>query len=122
MNSNYSNQNQPAMPLKDSLLRLSVSPIKADREAIARLERETGKDIQKIIQELDSIDITLKAIDVTSPLERSHLKRLRWACFCASVVGISSLFLLSGDQLPLAIGLGFMLGVCWPVTKLGARG
>ena len=50
-------------PLKDALLRLSVSPIKADREAISRLERETGKDILGIIRELDSADLTLKAIE-----------------------------------------------------------
>lgn len=98
-------------PLKEALLRLSVSPVKADREAIFRLERETGKDIQKIIQDLDSIDITLQAIEEKSQLSSSKTKILVWGLSFGSLVGIVALFVLPWEKLVVAIALGFILGV-----------
>jgi hypothetical protein len=98
-------------PLKEALLRLSVSPIKADREAIARLERETGKDIQKIIQDLDSIDITLQAIEEKSQLSSTKTKLLVWGLSLGSLVGIVALFVLPWEKLVVAIALGFVFGI-----------
>ncbi len=105
-------------PLKDALLRLSVSPIKADREAISRLERETGKDILALIRELDSADLTLKAIEEKPALEKSLIKRrVEWGFFCGSLVGIAALFMVSPQQLPVAIALGIVLGISLPFPR-----
>lgn len=98
-------------PLKEALLRLSVSPVKADREAIVRLEKETGKDIQKIIQDLDSIDITLQAIEEKSQLSYKKNKLLVWGLSFGSLVGIIALFVLPWEKLVVAIALGFILGI-----------
>lgn len=118
MNNNEPPQNLPTIPLKESLLRLSVSPVKADREAIARLERETGKDIQKIIAELDSTDITLKALEEKPAGSYSKLMaRLRWGFFFSALVGILGLFLLSQERLTVAVALGFALGVSFPSPR-----
>jgi hypothetical protein len=104
-------------PLKDALLRLSVSPIKADREAISRIERETGKDILSLIQELDSTDITLKAIEEKPTTQIQLKKRLGWGLFCGSLVGIGTLFMVSPQQLPMAIALGIIFGISLPITR-----
>ncbi|HEY9852227.1 MAG TPA: hypothetical protein V6D28_22325 [Leptolyngbyaceae cyanobacterium] len=118
MNNNEPPQNLPTIPLKESLLRLSVSPVKADRDAIARLERETGRDIQKIIAELDSTDITLKALEEKPAVSHNKLlARLRWGFFFSALVGILGLFLLSQDRLTVAIALGFALGVSFPFSR-----
>jgi tetrahydromethanopterin S-methyltransferase subunit F len=98
-------------PLKEALLRLSVSPVKADREAISRLERETGKDIQKIIQDLDSIDITLEALEEKSQLSYNKNRLLVWGLSSGSLVGIVALFVLPWEKLVVAIALGFILGI-----------
>jgi hypothetical protein len=131
MNDNDSIQNQanalnPATksgkgevrPLKDALLRLSVSPIKADREAISRIERETGKDILGIIRELDSSDLTLKALEEKPSLQKSLVKmRIGWGFFCGSLVGIAAVFMVSPQQLPVAIALGIILGISLPLPR-----
>ena len=105
-------------PLKDALLRLSVSPIKADREAISRLERETGKDILGIIRELDSADLTLKAIEEKPAIQKSLVKRrIGWGFFCGSLVGIAAVFMVSPQQLPVAIALGIILGISLPFPR-----
>lgn len=105
-------------PLKDALLRLSVSPIKADREAISRIERETGKDILGIIRELDSTDITLKALEDKPILQKNLVKRrIGWGFFCGSMVGIAALFMVSPEQLPVAIALGIILGISLPFPR-----
>jgi hypothetical protein len=105
-------------PLKDALLRLSVSPVKVDRDAIARIERETGKDIQAIIQELDSVEITLKVLDEKPAQQANQLRRrISWAVFFGSLVGIGALFLLSPERLPLAIALGIVLGISLPFPR-----
>ena len=98
-------------PLKEALLRLSVSPVKADREAIARLERETGKDIQKIIHDLDSIDITLQAIEQKLQLSSRKTNLIVWGLSVGSLVGIAALFVLPWEKLIVAIALGFILGI-----------
>lgn len=118
MNNSDLPHNLPAMPLKDALLRLSVSPVKADREAISRIERETGKDVHKIIQELDSVDITLKAIDEKPiPFYGTLKNRIGWGVFCSSLIGTLALFSLSVQRLPFAIALGFVLGISLPFMR-----
>ncbi|XWK90667.1 MAG: hypothetical protein U7127_11640 [Phormidium sp.] len=98
-------------PLKEALLRLSISPVKADREAIARLERETGKDIQKIIQDLDSMDITLQAVEEKLQFSSHKMRLLFWGLSFGSLVGIVALFVLPWEKLAVAIALGFILGI-----------
>jgi len=105
-------------PLKEALLRLSVSPVKADREAISRLERETGKNIQDIIQDLDSLDITLKALEEKSGLSYPKLQRLLvWGLSISSLIGIGALFVLPWEKLPVAILLGFILGISSAIRR-----
>ena len=118
MNNNLPVQNLPNIPLKEALLRLSVSPVKADREAITRIERETGKDIQKIIAELDSIDITLKVLDEKPTRKYGKFIRFaEWGLLFSSLVGIGALFLLPTDKLFFAIALGFLLGVSGAIRR-----
>lgn len=104
-------------PLKEALLRLSVSPVKADREAITRLERETGKDIQAIIEDLDSVDITLQAIEDKSLFSYSKTRLLVWGLSCGSLIGIGSLFVLPLEKLVIAIALGFILGISVAIRR-----
>jgi hypothetical protein len=98
--------------LSESLLRLSVSPVKADREAIARLERETGKDIQAIIQDLDSNEIALQAIydQQPKPVLKKFLNLFNSGVFVAGVIGIVTLF-TTPSHILMALSLGFVTGV-----------
>jgi hypothetical protein len=98
--------------LSESLLRLSVSPVKADREAIARLERETGKDIQALIQDLDSNEIAWQAIydQQPKPIIKKFIGLLNSGAFVAGVVGLVALF-TTPSHLLIAVLLGFVTGV-----------
>ncbi|MGB3205257.1 MAG: hypothetical protein WBB28_09730 [Crinalium sp.] len=98
--------------LSESLLRLSVSPVKADREAIARLERETGKDIQAIIQDLDSNEIALQAIydQQPTPVIKKFISLFNSGLFIAGVIGIVSVF-TTPSHILIALILGFVTGV-----------
>jgi hypothetical protein len=111
MNDKTKEQLLTQRPLSESLLRLSVSPIKADREAIGRLERETGQDIQMIIQELDSNDLALQAIyeKPQNPLFKKFTNILLSSVFVAGVVGIVALFTTPSNLFP-ALFLGFVTG------------
>lgn len=112
MNQQIKGQLLTHRPLSESLLRLSVSPVKADREAIARLERETGKDIQVLIQELDSNEIALQAIysQQPKPLFKLFMRILNSGAFVAGVVGLVTLF-TTPSHLLIAVLLGFVTGV-----------
>jgi hypothetical protein len=98
--------------LSESLLRLSVSPVKADREAITRLERETGKDIQAIIQDLDSSEITLQAIydQQPKPVIKKISSLFNSGIFVAGVVGIVTVF-TTPSHILMALSLGFVTGL-----------
>ncbi len=98
--------------LSESLLRLSVSPVKADREAISRLERETGKDIQAIIQDLDSNEIALQAIydRQQKPIINKFISLFNSGIFVAGVVGIVSVF-TTPSHILIALSLGFFTGL-----------
>lgn len=98
--------------LSESLLRLSVSPVKADREAIARLERETGKDIQAIIQDLDSNEIALQAIydKQQKPVINKFVNLFNSGLFIAGVVGIVTV-LTTPSHILMALSLGFITGL-----------
>ncbi|MBD2180234.1 hypothetical protein H6S82_30120 [Planktothrix sp. FACHB-1355] len=118
MNGKDSPEMISSIPLKESLLRLSVSPIKADREAIARIERETGKQIQTIIAELDSAEITLKALEEQPVPKYSQLiERIKRASFVAALLGLLGLFLLPENRFAVAIVLGFALGLFAPIRQ-----
>ena len=98
--------------LSESLLRLSVSPVKADREAITRLEKETGRDIQAIIQDLDSNEIALQAIydQREKPVIKKFISLLNSGIFVAGLVGIVSVF-TTPSHILIALILGFVTGV-----------
>jgi hypothetical protein len=98
--------------LSESLLRLSVSPVKADREAIARLERETGNDIQALIQDIDSNEIAWQAIydQQQKPIIKKFIGLLNSGAFVAGVVGLVALF-TTPSHLLIALSLGFVTGV-----------
>ena len=112
MNQQTKDQLVAQRTLSESLLRLSVSPVKADREAIARLERETGKDIQAIIQELDSNEIALQAIydQQPKPVIKKFINLLNSGVFVAGVIGIVTLF-TTPSHILMALSLGFVTGV-----------
>ncbi len=98
--------------LAESLLRLSVSPVKADREAITRLERETGKDIQAIIQDLDSNEIALQAIydQQQKPVIKKFVNLFNSGIFVAGIIGIVTVF-TTPSHILMALILGFSTGV-----------
>ncbi|GEM_PF-4597215 len=104
--------------LKESLVRLSVSPVKADRDAIARLERETGKAIQTIIADLDSTDITLKALEEKpAPKYRELIERIKRGLFFGAMLGLLALFMLPENRFAIAIVLGVLLGLSAPLGR-----
>ncbi len=92
--------------LASTLVKMATSPVKADREAIARIERECQAEITQITVSLENSEIIAAAIE-TKP---KMLKVLAMGMFWGAVIGTAALF-IRPNYTNWGIGLGFMAGV-----------
>ena len=79
--------------LRETLLILSISPVKKEQEAIARLERVAGRSVSEIIAELDSAQVLIDSIPKESELGRKISKAVLTGIFAGTVMGLFIMFL-----------------------------
>ena len=95
--------------LREALLILSISPVKKEQEAIARLERVAGRSVSEIIAELDSAQVLIDSIPQASSSTRKIHKAILTGIFAGTVMGLIAMFVQPGQvytALLLGIGMG----------------
>jgi hypothetical protein len=92
--------------LRESLLKLSTSPVKTDRTAIARLEREVGKPVSQIIADLENAQIMIDAVPKKSELGSKASRAILTGIFIGAIMGTVAMFVQ-----PLQIYVAFALGI-----------
>jgi hypothetical protein len=97
--------------LKKALLDLATSPVKADRNAIERIERVTGESAYTIVTHLDDLLLSLDSTEEQEESNREILSRaIARGAWTASVAGLA--VLLSNPQsLPNGLALGAIAGI-----------
>jgi hypothetical protein len=98
------------------LLKMSTSPIKADRDAIARVERECGADILKITTSLENSRIIAEALNSHQQGKNKGLKILATGLFWSGVIGIATLF-VRPSYVWGGVSLGFVSGIAGRVME-----
>lgn len=65
INSNVTNTEclQSINDLKCNLVALTISPVKSDNVAIARLERQCNKEISEILEDLENLEIMVHSLN-----------------------------------------------------------
>ncbi len=100
--------------LKRALIDLAVSPVKADRNAIERIEKATGKSAYTIVSHLDDIQLQLESAEEIELREETKLEILGRAAargaWTASVAGLAVL-LANPQSLPNGLALGAIAGI-----------
>lgn len=91
--------------LSSVLVKMSVSPVKADRDAIARIERECGVNIEVVAISLENSQLMEQAILDTKPKPKILATGLFWC----GVIGIAMLFIRPSYTV-YGVGLGFLAG------------
>ena len=96
------------------LVKMATSPVKADRDAIARIERECQADILKITTSLENSRIIAQALN---SYERDKgLKILATGLFWSGVIGIATMF-IRPSYVWCGVSLGFISGIAGRVMK-----
>ncbi|HYX16032.1 MAG TPA: hypothetical protein VE944_17010 [Nostoc sp.] len=94
-----------------SLQKLAISPVKQDRLAIERLEKQYGASLLEIINELEDYTIVHQSISDERVKPKNQLIILCcYGCLWGAVIGIATLFIKPSVTVA-AIGLGFTAGV-----------
>ncbi|MGJ5629858.1 hypothetical protein [Nostoc sp. CALU 1950] len=97
--------------LTTALQKLAISPVKADRLAIYRLEKEYGASLSEIVGELEDYAIVHQSIQDERAKPRNQLIILCcYGCLWGAVFGIATLFIKPSVTVAV-IGLGFTAGV-----------
>ncbi|MBW4566309.1 MAG: hypothetical protein KME32_35680 [Mojavia pulchra JT2-VF2] len=97
--------------LTTALQKLAISPVKADRLAIERLEKQYGASLLEITNELENYAIVHQSISDERAKPKNQLIILCcYGCLWGAVIGIATLFIKPGVTVA-AIGLGFTAGV-----------
>lgn len=91
-----------------ALVKMATSPVKADRDAIARIERECQTDIAKIAATLEDSQIIAQAIN--SQRQGKGLKILATGLFWSGVIGIATMF-VRPSYVWCGVTLGFVSGI-----------
>jgi hypothetical protein len=82
--------------LADSLRQLAISPVKMDNQAIARLERQTGHNIDEIVHYLETNSLYKSAFESSLELKPKQKVKIVVCCvhgiFFACIVGLGTLF------------------------------
>ena len=97
-----------------ALVKMATSPVKADRDAIARLERECQMDIAKITVTLEDSQIIAQAIN--SQPQGKGLKILATGLFWSGVIGIATMF-VRPSYVWCGVSLGFVSGITGRVME-----
>lgn len=95
--------------LASALVKMATSPVKADRDAIARLERECGTDITLIATALEDSQIVFEAMNGTNG-QGKRLKILAAGLFWSGVIGVATMF-IRPNYIWCGVSLGFISGV-----------
>ncbi|MEH1874109.1 hypothetical protein [Nostoc sp.] len=90
------------------LVKMATSPVKADRDAIARIERECQADILKITTSLENSRIIAQALN--SHEQGKGLKILATGLFWSGVIGIATMF-VRPSYVWCGVSLGFISGI-----------
>ncbi|MEH1954711.1 MAG: hypothetical protein V7K64_27035 [Nostoc sp.] len=96
------------------LVKMAASPVKADRDAIARIERECQADIFKITTSLENSRIIAQALN--SHEQGKGLKILATGLFWSGVIGIATLF-VRPSCVWCGVSLGFVSGIAGRVME-----
>ncbi len=96
------------------LVKMATSPVKADRDAIARIERECQADITKITTSLENSRIIAEALN--SHEQGKGLKILATGLFWSGVIGIATLF-IRPSYIWCGVSLGFVSGLAGRVVE-----
>lgn len=97
--------------LTTALQKLAISPVKADRLAICRLEKEYGASLSEIVGELEDYAIVHQSISDEKAKPKNQLIIVCcYGCLWGAVIGIATLFIKPSVTVA-AIGLGFTAGV-----------
>lgn len=97
--------------LTTALQKLAISPVKADRLAIYRLEKEYGASLSEIVGELEDYAIVHQSIsDERAKPKNQFIILCCYGCLWGAVIGIATLFIKPSVTVA-AIGLGFTAGV-----------
>lgn len=88
-----------------ALIKMATSPVKADREAISRVERECQQDIRDIAILLEHSEIIL--LSQSEKVSRSKI--IATGIFWAGIIGIAAMFLRPTFMWE-GVGLGFIVG------------
>ena len=96
-----------------ALIKMAASPVKADREAIARVERECQQDVRNIARLLEHSEIVLLASETE---KCSKPKIIAAGVFWAGIIGIAAM-LLRPTLMWEGVGLGFIAGSAAVVKK-----
>jgi uncharacterized membrane protein len=97
--------------LTTALQKLAISPVKADRLAIERLEKQYGASLLEITNELENYAIVHQSIsDERAKSKNQLIVVCCYGCLWGAVIGIATLFIKPSVTVA-AIGLGFTAGV-----------
>jgi len=100
--------------LASVFVKMATSPVKADRDAIARIERECQADILKITTSLEDSRIIAEALN--NHEQGKGLKILATGLFWSGVIGIATM-LVRPSYLWHGVSLGLVSGVASRVME-----
>ena len=90
-----------------ALIKMATSPVKADRDAIARVERECQQDVTNIAVLLENSEIILLASQAEGRISKPKI--MATGIFWAGVIGIAAMF-LRPTLMWEGVTLGFVVG------------
>ncbi|MBW4455313.1 MAG: hypothetical protein KME55_22800 [Nostoc indistinguendum CM1-VF10] len=97
--------------LTTALQKLAISPVKQDRLAIERLEKQYGASLLEIINQMENYAIIHQSMEDERAKPRNQLIIICcYGCLWGAVIGIATLFIKPTVTVA-AIELGFSAGV-----------
>ena len=110
--------------LAQSLAKLATNPVKADNQAIQRLEKETGCSLEKIIEHLENSAISCVALESYVNQSKTKVKFNAISCcvngvFFACLVGLGTMY-FKPTMIPQSMALAF--GVASARTFISEQG
>ncbi|MDB9454653.1 hypothetical protein [Dolichospermum circinale] len=99
--------------LKSSLVALSISPVKADNRAIARLEIKSGREISNIINNLEDLEImarTLGKNDLSQDMISKSITAIIRGILFGAIASLTFLIIKPEITRP-AFCLSFVIGI-----------
>ena len=115
INSNVTNTEclESINDLKSNLVALTISPVKSDNVAIARLERQCNKEISNIIEDLENLEImvhSLKKSDSTQDMISKTITGIIRGILYGAIASLTLLIVQPEIARP-AFCLSFLIGI-----------